>query len=151
MKKIILGLLVGLVMTGSAFANCTYDMNGTDPSASAFPSVVNQKGTFSIKPTTTQLDYQAMNSNFNPNSPTLTGDIQLISSGITAFEFKTEVIPTDLPGTESIMQGYSFIGFDANNKMHALSLGYSNNTAVQNYKELLYYYKVDQLVVLVQQ
>jgi hypothetical protein len=136
MKKIIMGMILGSTAI-SSWAACNYDLNGTNAGTLAFPSVVNQKATYSIAATTTQLDYSAINSNFDPNATTITGDIQFVSNGIIAFELDTTVIPNDLPGTEGVMQSYVLMGLDANNKQHGLSIAYSNNTSVQNYKRAI--------------
>ena len=136
MKKIMMGMvLAGMSMSG--WAACSYNLGGTMAGMLAFPSVTNQKATFVITPTTTQLEYAALNPNFDQNSMILSGDIQFVSNGIVAFELDSTVIPTDLPDPESIVQVYTFLGVDANNKPHYLSIAYSNNTAIQNYERSL--------------
>jgi len=136
MLKIFIGMILGGTAI-SGWAACNYDLSGTNADTLAFQSVINQKATYSIEPTATQLDYSAVNSNFDPNSTNITGDIQLPLNGIIAFELDSTVIPTDLSGTEGVGQGYTFLGIDTNNKPHGLSIAYSNNTAIQNYKRAI--------------
>jgi len=139
MKRIILGMVLGFTLVEGAFAECTYSMNGVinEAGASGFPSIVGQKASYTLQATSGQINYRARNPNFDPKASVLSGYASLPENGISAFEFKSQVISYDLPGTENTMQAYTLLGVDESDKVHSLSITYSNNTSIQNYKRTL--------------
>ncbi|WP_111859373.1 DUF4882 family protein [Acinetobacter sp. CFCC 10889] len=135
MKKISLFLSVLLLNIGSAYAACSYDLNGVVPNDSTFqkyPLINNQKVSYKILNSNTEIKYAAIPSAFGINSTNqLTGLFPLPNTGVFGLEFNTTTIPTTLTASK-ILQGYQLMMMDSNNKMHSLIITYVNNGALSD-------------------
>ncbi|EOR07575.1 DUF4882 family protein [Acinetobacter genomosp. 15BJ] len=117
MKKIVLGTIVSVMITGSTFAACDYDLDATqtqlsqiDATMTRFPSILGAKASYSVEPTSTVKSYMAMSNAFannkinNPNLAfqDVSGDKAIATLGTVAFEVKLKIPTYVLPAGETI-------------------------------------------------
>lgn len=113
MKKMILGLMIAII-TGGVSAECSYNLDATQAQITAmengllkFPTIMGQKVSFNITPTTTSNNSHEMKLYYTTNAKVLQENRYNIltppSSGIFAFEYKFKVPLNQMSNGEQIL------------------------------------------------